>query len=514
MSEKLVITKVTHHGGSVYLGEHNSNPIYSKNGDEILQWCADGWRTRFNQKRSNRQKYEWVNGKKTKNLIPIGDTVINISDSQAREDYSFLTCLPSQIIESTKNKEDEEWFSGIKRRKTNQENGRKPGRLPGFKSRKKDNYFYIWHNGGRNANYHKKNDKIGVITIKGKTPRKLQKPGEKCAWSIEIEVKHNGRSIADDYTSIYVNTTQRTVSFTRDPDSLNSKPVKHSVGLDRGGVVTATTSDGKFLHPDQEKILKWEERKKYHQAQMCKMRSRAEKTPFSKKDAIKNSQESKDIGEKVKKNLNAKWDMMRGCKYQHHKEEAKKYANKIKNFRDGWLHEVTTELIRTYGIIILEDLKIINMTKKGKNKRKRGLNRSVMNASLATFASYLEYKALRNGNIIIYVPPAYTSQRCHKCAYTDKENRESQAIFSCKQCGYTDNADYNAACNIWELGLLLYGQLQTEGTDLSAHKETCENGSGEIVRTTPSLEGFAFYKHKSDLDDIINLPVLTGTPTS
>lgn len=513
MSEKLVITKVTHHGGSVYLGEHNGNPIYSKNGDVILQWFADGWRTRFNQHRSNRQKYEWVDGKKTKNLIPIGDSVVNILDSQAREDYSFLTCLPAQILQSPEKKENTEWFSGVKRRKTNKENNRKPGRLPGFKSRKKDTYFYIWHNNGANANYRRKNDKVGIITITGMIPRNIQKPGEKCAWRIDIEVKHNGRDISDNYISIYVNTTQRTVSFTKDPESLNSEPTEHSVGLDRGGVVTATTSDGEFLHPDQEKILKWEERKKYHQSQMGKMRARAEKTPFSKEDEIKNSQESKKIGEKVKKNLNAKWDMMKGCKYQHHKKEAKKYAKKIKKFKDGWLHEVTTELIRTYGIIILEDLKISDMTKKGKNKRKRGLNRSVLNASLGTFASYLEYKALRNGNIIIYVPPAYTSQRCHKCSYTDRENRESQAIFSCKQCGYTDNADYNAACNIWELGLLLYGQLN-EGTDLSARKETCENGGGEIVRTTPSLEGFAFYKHKSDLIDAIDLPVVSGTPKS
>lgn len=205
MSEKLVITKVTHHGGSVYLGEHNGNPIYSKNGDEILQWFADGWRTRFNQRRSNRQKYEWVDGKKTKNLIPIGDSVIDILDSQARKDYSFLACLPDQILGSAKDKEDKEWFSGIKRRKTNKENNRKPGKLPGFKSRKKDTYFYIWHNSGRNANYRKKNDKFGIITITGMTPRKLQKPGEKCAWRIEIEVKHNGRDITDDYSRIYVN---------------------------------------------------------------------------------------------------------------------------------------------------------------------------------------------------------------------------------------------------------------------------------------------------------------------
>ena len=43
--------------------------------------------------------------------------------------------------------------------------------------------------------------------------------------------------------------------------------------------------------------------------------------------------------------------------------------------------------------------------------------------------------------------PAYTSQQCSKCGCTLEENRDDQH-FECLDCGYTANADYNAAKNI------------------------------------------------------------------
>ncbi|WP_201773845.1 zinc ribbon domain-containing protein [Ferrimicrobium acidiphilum] len=33
------------------------------------------------------------------------------------------------------------------------------------------------------------------------------------------------------------------------------------------------------------------------------------------------------------------------------------------------------------------------------------------------------------------ISPAYTSLRCSECGYTDKKNRESQALFHCLSCG-------------------------------------------------------------------------------
>lgn len=47
----------------------------------------------------------------------------------------------------------------------------------------------------------------------------------------------------------------------------------------------------------------------------------------------------------------------------------------------------------------------------------------------------------------VQVPPAYTSQRCHACGHTERGNRKGEE-FCCRTCGYTGNADVNAAKNL------------------------------------------------------------------
>jgi IS605 OrfB family transposase len=61
---------------------------------------------------------------------------------------------------------------------------------------------------------------------------------------------------------------------------------------------------------------------------------------------------------------------------------------------------------------------------------------------------YVAYKSKTNGINTTQIDPAYTSQRCSKCETTAEENRPTQARFSCQECGYEVNADYNAAKNI------------------------------------------------------------------
>ena len=48
---------------------------------------------------------------------------------------------------------------------------------------------------------------------------------------------------------------------------------------------------------------------------------------------------------------------------------------------------------------------------------------------------------------VIAISPTYTSQRCYKCGFVLKSNRNGKE-FKCKSCGYTADADYNASCNI------------------------------------------------------------------
>ena len=46
------------------------------------------------------------------------------------------------------------------------------------------------------------------------------------------------------------------------------------------------------------------------------------------------------------------------------------------------------------------------------------------------------------------VKAAYTSLRCSACGWINKNSRDSQAGFVCVCCGFTCNADHNAAINI------------------------------------------------------------------
>jgi len=54
---------------------------------------------------------------------------------------------------------------------------------------------------------------------------------------------------------------------------------------------------------------------------------------------------------------------------------------------------------------------------------------------------------------VVAVNPAYTSQTCSACGCVNRENRPDQATFCCIECGYSDNADVNAAKNILHLAL-------------------------------------------------------------
>lgn len=70
------------------------------------------------------------------------------------------------------------------------------------------------------------------------------------------------------------------------------------------------------------------------------------------------------------------------------------------------------------------------------------------NWSFFELQKMVEYKAKREGIEVRYVNPAYTSQKCSKCRFVDKENRQTQEGFICKKCGFKLNADHNASINI------------------------------------------------------------------
>ena len=130
------------------------------------------------------------------------------------------------------------------------------------------------------------------------------------------------------------------------------------------------------------------------------------------------------------------------------------------NRRKNHAHKVSAWLARTYGTIVVEDLKVGNMMKSAKGTvdvpgtnvaAKSGLNRSIQDAGWRRLRELLQYKCVLNGNELIEVDPRNTSRMCHECGYVAAENRKRER-FHCVSCGHTAHADVNAALNILHRG--------------------------------------------------------------
>jgi putative transposase len=76
---------------------------------------------------------------------------------------------------------------------------------------------------------------------------------------------------------------------------------------------------------------------------------------------------------------------------------------------------------------------------------KSGLNKSILASTWGQTKTYLQYKARRQGKLVIEVPPFYSSQECAACGHIHQDNRLSQSEFVCLSCGNSDHADHNAA---------------------------------------------------------------------
>jgi IS605 OrfB family transposase len=135
--------------------------------------------------------------------------------------------------------------------------------------------------------------------------------------------------------------------------------------------------------------------------------------------------------------------------------------------RDDFCHQTAHWLTTRHGLIVIEDLRVPNMTasahgtveQPGRNVRqKAGLNRSILDKSWGRLRSALDWHGRKNGCAVVAVPAAYTSQTCSACGHCAAESRESQADFVCIACGYRANADVNAARNILAAGLAASGR--------------------------------------------------------
>lgn len=195
------------------------------------------------------------------------------------------------------------------------------------------------------------------------------------------------------------------------------------IGIDRGVRTMGMTSDGECLEIPEAKI-KFLEKKLGREQRVLSRKNKASKN--QKKQRIR-------VG---------------------------KIHLKIVNLRNDTLHKLTSQLAKSHGLVVMEDLKVKNMSASAKGtienpgkyvKQKSGLNRSILRQGWSEFERQVAYKLLWNGGELVKVKPHFTSQTCSSCGHVAKENRKKEH-FACKSCGHQDHADINAAKNILALG--------------------------------------------------------------
>jgi len=106
-------------------------------------------------------------------------------------------------------------------------------------------------------------------------------------------------------------------------------------------------------------------------------------------------------------------------------------------------------------MIVIEDLKKVKQYTRGKFSRL--FNRRLSHWLYACIADWLSQHCEELGIQLEKKSPWKTSQRCSVCGRWDRRNRKGSE-FKCVHCGFSDDADHNAAVNLEFLGLAgVYG---------------------------------------------------------
>ena len=104
-------------------------------------------------------------------------------------------------------------------------------------------------------------------------------------------------------------------------------------------------------------------------------------------------------------------------------------------------------------------------TAPGKNvSAKRKLNESLAESAIGHVGKLLREEAAKLGIPTVSVPPQGTSQTCPRCGDRHPDNRESQAVFRCRNCGLYAHADWTAAVIIRNRAFVRHCEWQSGST--------------------------------------------------
>jgi putative transposase len=120
----------------------------------------------------------------------------------------------------------------------------------------------------------------------------------------------------------------------------------------------------------------------------------------------------------------------------------------VSNRRKDFQHKFTTDIIKRFDVIAVEDLNLRGMVKN------HNLARSISDAAIGATISMIEEKAKRYGKVMVKIDRFFPStQLCSCCGAVNKQMKNlSKRFYECVSCDNTMSRDLNAAKNILAVG--------------------------------------------------------------
>jgi putative transposase len=130
------------------------------------------------------------------------------------------------------------------------------------------------------------------------------------------------------------------------------------------------------------------------------------------------------------------------------RQKAARAHARVADARRDFLHKASTDMVRRFDLIAVEDLAVANMV------RNRKLARAISCTGWAAFRAMLEYKAARYGRKIVVADRWFPSSKtCSACGFLLAELSLGTRQWACPGCGTRHHRDVNAARNILAAGL-------------------------------------------------------------
>jgi putative transposase len=127
-----------------------------------------------------------------------------------------------------------------------------------------------------------------------------------------------------------------------------------------------------------------------------------------------------------------------------------KIHNDIKNSRLDFLHKSSTELVKKYNAIAIEDLNMKTMS------QALYFGKSVADNGWGIFTRMLKYKTELYGKQLVKVPKCFpSSQLCSCCGELNSATKDLSYRWYICTCGHEMDRDLNAAINIKTFGATL-----------------------------------------------------------